>query len=438
MSLPPRHGAPAPGAQLGPYRIVRQLGMGGMGTVYEAVDTALNRSVALKVIASALAGDPGFRARFVREAQAQASLDSPHVVQVFAHGQADGQLYIASQLIPDGDLGAMLRRHGAPPTEVAADLIAQVADGLAEAHRIGLVHRDIKPANVLLRNRGTDVVAYLADFGIARQINGVPSITVERGVAGTPTYMAPELHTGGTAGPMSDVYSLGCLLWATLTGRAPYGGTSDFHVVEAHLSAPIPQLPGRTPYERELNRVLRTAMAKQPGERYPSAAAMRDDLRSLSRTTTSTRRTSRALVVTASAAVVALVAGAVVAAVLVGRGDADPAASGDPTTQTGSSGTGGTESPRAFTSSDEQVAVDNIARVLEDEGDLDAQGAECTARGLVDEHGIDGLIEDGLLDEDLMLVEDGNGRVSPAVLADIFATTFGCLWTASPAVSSVS
>ncbi|THI94735.1 serine/threonine protein kinase, partial [Nocardioides sp.] len=296
MSLPPPHGAPVPGAQLGPYRIVRQLGVGGMGTVYEAVDTALNRSVALKVIATPLAGDPAFRARFVREAQAQASLDSPHVVQVFAHGHADGQLYIASQLIPDGDLGAMLRRHGAPPAELAVDLIAQVADGLAEAHRIGLVHRDIKPANVLLRNRGTDVAAYLADFGIARQINGAPSATVERGVAGTPTYMAPELHTGGTAGPLSDVYSLGCLLWATITGRAPYGGTTDFHVVEAHLSAPVPQLAGGTPYERELNRVLRTALAKRPAERYPSAAAMRDDLRSLRRAT-STSRVGRSLAV---------------------------------------------------------------------------------------------------------------------------------------------
>ncbi len=143
-----------------------------MGTVYDALDTALDRHVALKVIAPGLAGDPGFRSRFVREAQAQASLDSPHVVQVFAHGELDGQLFIATQLVPDGDLGRHLRRHGPLPREQAVAIVAQVADGLTEAHRVGLVHRDIKPSNVLLRHRGTDTVAYLADFGIAAPAAG--------------------------------------------------------------------------------------------------------------------------------------------------------------------------------------------------------------------------------------------------------------------------
>lgn len=163
---------PEPPDQLGPYRILRRLGQGGMGTVYDALDTALDRHVALKLIAPGLADDPGFRSRFVREAQAQASLDSPHVVQVFAHGELDGQLFIATQLVPDGDLGRHLRRHGPLPREQAVAIVAQVADGLAEAHRIGLVHRDVKPSNVLLRHRGTDTVAYLADFGIAAAAGG--------------------------------------------------------------------------------------------------------------------------------------------------------------------------------------------------------------------------------------------------------------------------
>lgn len=158
---------PDPPDQLGPYRIVRRLGRGGMGTVYDAVDTALDRHVALKLIVPELADDPDFRARFVREARAQASLDSPHVVPVFAHGEIDGRLYLASLLVPDGDLGAALRRHGPLPVREAVDLVAQVADGLAEAHRAGLVHRDVKAANVLLRRCGTHTVAYLADFGIA-------------------------------------------------------------------------------------------------------------------------------------------------------------------------------------------------------------------------------------------------------------------------------
>ena len=141
-----------------------------MGTVYDALDTALDRHVALKVIVPGLAGDPEFRTRFVREARAQASLDSPHVVQVFAHGELDGRLYLATQLVPDGDLGRHLRRHGPLPLSEAAAIVAQVADGLAEAHRVGLVHRDIKPSNVLLRHRGTHTTAYLADFGIAAPV----------------------------------------------------------------------------------------------------------------------------------------------------------------------------------------------------------------------------------------------------------------------------
>lgn len=163
---------PEPPDQLGPYRILRRLGHGGMGTVYDALDTTLDRHVALKLISPELAHDPELRLRFVREAQAQASLDSPHVVHVFAHGEIDGQLFIATQLVPDGDLARHLRRHGPLPREQAAAIVAQVADGLAEAHRVGLVHRDIKPSNVLLRHRGPDTVAYLADFGIAAPAAG--------------------------------------------------------------------------------------------------------------------------------------------------------------------------------------------------------------------------------------------------------------------------
>ncbi|MBM0127652.1 serine/threonine-protein kinase [Pimelobacter simplex] len=156
-----------PPPTLGPYRIVRSLGRGGMGTVHEAVDTALGRHVALKLILPELADDPDLRARFVREARAQAALDSPHVVPVFAHGEIEGRLFLASRLVPDGDLGAALRRHGPLPADEAVDLVAQVADGLAAAHRAGLVHRDVKAANVLLQRCGTHTVAYLADFGIA-------------------------------------------------------------------------------------------------------------------------------------------------------------------------------------------------------------------------------------------------------------------------------
>lgn len=268
---------PAPGTTLGPYRVERQLGSGGMGVVYEAFDTQLQRKVALKVISPHLADDPLFRERFVREARGQASLDSAHVVTVHAFGEEDGRLYIASQLVPDGDLGAVLTRGGAPPLELAIDLMAQVASGLADAHRAGIAHRDIKPANVLLRRRDNGWHAYLADFGIARQVGEDHQLTST--AVGTPSYMAPELHTGASPTSASDVYSLGCLLWATVTGTAPYAGTTDYQIVHAHLEDPIPQLGGPGPRVAELNRVLRTALAKDPAQRYPTAAAMRDDLR---------------------------------------------------------------------------------------------------------------------------------------------------------------
>lgn len=246
MSSPSSLDPPVPGELVGPYRIVRLLGAGGMGEVYQARDAALGRDVALKVIAPHLADDPDLRARFVSEARAQAALDSPHVVPVFAHGEADGRLYISSRLVPDGDLAAWLRRHGPPAPQRAVGLVAQVADALVEAHRAGLVHRDVKAANVLLRHRGPDTVALLSDFGIATSV--------------------------GT--PAEDLVALGRLLWTTLTGET------------LGADAPVPGLLGRAPFVREVNRVLARALGEDPDRRYASAAALRDDLRDLARTPT--------------------------------------------------------------------------------------------------------------------------------------------------------
>ena len=271
-------GYPAEGEEIGPFRVVRRIGGGGMGAVFEAVDATLDRRVALKVIAPHLAEDAEFRARFTAEAQALAALDSPHVVHVYAHGDHAGRLYIAAQLIPDGDLAELIEDVGAPPLRVGLDLISQVAAGLADAHAVGLVHRDIKPANVLLRRRDDAMSAYLGDFGVACRV-GRGASPSEIGTIGTPAWMAPELHCGTPAGVASDVYSLGCLLWATLTGRAPYVGATEDQVVAAHREQPVPQLLGDSPMAREVNRILRTAMAKDPAARYPSASLLRDDLR---------------------------------------------------------------------------------------------------------------------------------------------------------------
>ena len=235
------------GETIAHYTVGRRLGGGGMGVVHEAMDESLERKVALKVIAPALAQDPDFRARFTREAQAQASLDSPHVVHVYGHGEDQGRLWLASQVVPDGDLRTMLDEYGAPPRATAIDVMRQVAAGLATAHLAGLVHRDIKPGNVLLRRRdGGGFQAYLADFGIARRVDGEATRTGTGATVGTPRYMAPELHTGDP-GVASDLYSLGCLLWAALNRAAPYAGTTDFEIVTAHREQPVPSCRRTTP-----------------------------------------------------------------------------------------------------------------------------------------------------------------------------------------------
>ncbi|WP_395658942.1 serine/threonine-protein kinase [Nocardioides sp.] len=363
---------------LGPYHLVRRIGGGGMGVVHEAWDTRLERPVALKVISPQLADDPGFRARFTREARAQAALDSEHVVRVYAHGEDDGRLWIATQLLPDGDLGALLRRYGALPVPVALDLVGQVADGLAAAHAAGLVHRDIKPANVLLR-RGPRIHACLADFGIARPLGAEVTAT---GTAGTPAYQAPELHTGGAPGVATDVYALGCLLWAGLTGAAPYAGGSDFEVATAHRERPVPQLPGRDPRTAAVNRVLRTALAKRPQDRRLSAAAFRDALTEAARLPDEPARPRRWRVAGPAVAAVVLV---VVVGTLwaVTRSDGDPAPPSGPA------------SPRADAP---QLATDELAGSLT--GTMARSQADCVASYVVDDLGFDALVDAGFFTAD--------------------------------------
>ncbi|GAA1517617.1 serine/threonine-protein kinase [Nocardioides humi] len=274
----PGPGEPAAaGARIGRFRILEQLGQGGMGVVYRAMEENLGREVALKVIAPLFAHDPEFRERFTREARAQASLESAHVVAVYAHGEEDGYLYIASQLVPGGDLGQLIRSEGVPSLAEALEIIEQVSSGLADAHDAGLVHRDIKPGNVLVRRRPGAVRAYLTDFGIARRMNA-DATRFSSSTAGTPSYMAPELHGGARASAVSDLYALGCLLWVALTGRPPYRGESEYQLVAAHVREPVPQLAGSSPMVNATNRILRTAMAKEPAERYQRAAEMSADL----------------------------------------------------------------------------------------------------------------------------------------------------------------
>ncbi len=267
---------PEPGDTFGRYRIVRELGRGGYGSVLEARQIDLDRAVALKVLSPVLADERQFRERFAREAAMLAHLDSPHVIQVYEHGEQDGHLFIATQLVHGGDVKQLLRDTKGVSPATALDLAAQVSSGLADAHDAGLIHRDIKPSNILVRRYGDGWFAYLCDFGIARATGS--DYTRTEGVLGSLGYMAPERHQGAEATIATDVYSLGCLLWALLTGAGPFGGTSDVQVALNHIQQPVPELPGKDAGARAINEILRRCLAKAPAQRFGSARELRTAL----------------------------------------------------------------------------------------------------------------------------------------------------------------
>jgi serine/threonine protein kinase len=267
---------PQVGDTLGRYRITDVLGQGGMGVVFVAVAADLDRPVALKVLAPHAAVDPRLRERFAREAATLARLDSPYIVYILEYGEQDGCPYLVTQLVPGGDLRRYLDEQGPLTPLQAAHVTGQVAAALEEAHSHGVVHRDLKSANVLLRTLPNGQLhAYLCDFGIARA--DTYETTSATGVLGTLEYLAPERQSGAPASVATDVYSLGCLLWAAVTGAPPYRG-NDVDVAMAHLRAPIPRLPGDDPVSRRINAIVARAMAKKPDDRYPSAHEMRHDL----------------------------------------------------------------------------------------------------------------------------------------------------------------
>ncbi|MCD4524170.1 protein kinase [Nocardioides sp. cx-173] len=355
---------PRVGDLFGRYRIDAQIGQGGMGVVFAATDTAFDRRVALKVVSAALGGSAEFLARFEREASLLARLNSPHVIAIFDYGEQDGCPYLATQYVGGGDLGALLAARGPMPPRLAAQVCAQVADALSDAHHAGVVHRDVKPTNVLLRDADTaELHAYLCDFGIARTDS--EGLTAPGSVSGTWSYLAPECGAGAPGTVSSDLYALGCLYWATLTGQPPFRG-SDVEIAIAHQNAPIPQLAGDDPFVRHANAILANTLAKDPRARYDTADALRTDLlsaasiptsgvrplpagptvppggaaptafpsggrvslgslpRAAATTAGAPRRRRTALTVLLSSLAVLAVAGGVVAVTMPGDGDQDP------------------------------------------------------------------------------------------------------------------
>ncbi|MEV4238058.1 protein kinase [Nocardia sp. NPDC050408] len=253
------------GGSFGNYHLEHLVGRGGMGEVWLARDRT-GSIVALKVLSAAYSADPAYRRRFEREARLGAQVRNPHIVPIRAFGEVDGHLFLEMVYIEGIDLATRLRSGALVPTR-AVEVIAQAAEALDAAHAAGLVHRDVKPGNIL---EDTSGFVYLIDFGIARAADG-SALTATGLVVGTLGYMAPERFTG-TADARSDVYSLACVLYETLTGKLPYGDGDPARQMHAHLMSEPPRasraVEGIPP---ALDAVIARGMAKEPGERYASA-----------------------------------------------------------------------------------------------------------------------------------------------------------------------
>src|SRR5690349_13746247 len=263
------------GQNLGPYRILEQVGAGGTATVYKAYHTAMDRYVAIKVLPQHLARDPNFRARFQREARTIARLEHRYILPVHDVGEEDGIPYFVMRYTDGGDFGNLIAK-GSLSVARAAAIVAQVAEALAYAHRQGIIHRDIKPANILI---GRDGDPLLTDFGIAKIYEDTLQLTGEGVMVGTPTYMAPEQLQGQPVDARADIYALGVVLYQALTGEPPFIAETPLAVALMHIHNPL-----RSP--RQLNsiipesieRIILRAMAKNPSDRFQTAGEMAEAL----------------------------------------------------------------------------------------------------------------------------------------------------------------
>ncbi|RME73460.1 MAG: hypothetical protein D6784_11895, partial [Chloroflexi bacterium] len=259
------------GRTIGSYRIVEQIGMGGMATVYKAYDPNTDRYVAIKILPQHFSQDPTFRQRFAREAKAIAKLEHLHILPIFAYGEEDGIAYMVMRYLPSGTLTDRIRQGPLPLAE-AARLLSQIADALDYAHARGVLHRDIKPSNILLDASGN---AFLTDFGIAKMVEATVELT-GAGVLGTPAYMSPEQCRGSRdLTPASDQYSLGIVLYEMVTGSAPFQAETPIALIYKHLNDPLP-LPHtlRPDLPEAAEQVILKALAKEPEQRYKTCRQM--------------------------------------------------------------------------------------------------------------------------------------------------------------------
>jgi eukaryotic-like serine/threonine-protein kinase len=259
----------------GRYALGGLLGAGGMGQVYRARDRVLERTVAVKVLSPAATHDPELVARFDREARAAAALHHPNIVTVFDSGTHGDLHYLVMEYVDGQSLAGLLRQEGVLEPRRAAEVGCQVCQALAAAHAGGLVHRDITPGNVLVDQEG---LVKVADFGIAK-LTAATTMTGDGMLLGTAAYLAPEQAQGRPVDGRSDLYGLGCVLYELVTGAPPFAGDSPVAVAARQVTEqPIPPSHRNPRVSPALEAVVLTALAKQPADRYQSAAAMAQDL----------------------------------------------------------------------------------------------------------------------------------------------------------------
>lgn len=262
--------------RLGKYEILAELGQGGFGTVYEARDTLLERAVALKVLHPTLMDDPGFVARFRREAQAAARLEHPHIITIYEVGEVQGRHFIAMRLLKGASLSSILKDATSPlPLDRALLVLSHIAGALDYAHSQGVIHRDVKPSNIFVTADG----AILTDFGIVRVLNNTIRMTTTGQTLGTPEYMAPEQILGEEVSPQTDIYALGVAAFQMFTGKAPFTGSTPFAVQDGHVRGELPSARQFNPtLPPAVDAILAKALAKAPAERYASATQFVADL----------------------------------------------------------------------------------------------------------------------------------------------------------------
>ncbi len=316
------------GDQIGAYQVQGPLGEGGMGVVYRALDTKLNRPVAIKFLSDDLA-DATARRRFQREAQTASSLNHPHILTVHDVGELDGRQYLVTEFVDGGTLRDWARATARTWRQMI-ELLTGVADGLAAAHAAGIVHRDIKPENILVAKNG---YAKLADFGLAKlwEVTGSQAVTrtlsagrTQTGlIVGTVAYMSPEQAAGQPVDARSDIFSFGVVLYELLAGRRPFEGATDLERLQALISRPAPPLAESSlDLPADLRNIVEKALEKDPADRYQTARELVVDLRRLTRAPngTATAGVGRAASAHARRGMLLVTAGALLAIAAIGGG----------------------------------------------------------------------------------------------------------------------